>query len=310
MKMERLLAIIITLLKRKRVQAKELADTFGVSIRTIYRDIDTISIAGIPVITYQGVGGGIGLMEGYHLERGILNDEEISDIVIGLHSISKVLDEKRISQLLERFRNLNSSVEHEGQPLPFIVDYTGWRGDKEESVNREIIKDTIEGSFVVSFHYCSANGVRSERLVEPHTLLLKGQRWYLYAYCLGREAFRLFKLSRMSSLSRTDQSFTPRNLCLEVLPWNQEAVFSRGQHANIVLQFNERSKHIAEEWFGSSSLELQQETGNYFVSCPYPEDEWLYRFILGLGADVVVIQPEHLRQQIQQLALQIAAHYK
>lgn len=310
MKMERLLAMIIMLLNRKRVQAKELADTYGVSIRTIYRDIDTITMAGIPVVTYQGAGGGIGLIEGYHLERGILTNEEIRDIVVGLQSISSVVDEKRTSHLLEKFRQLNVNTEQQGNLTPFVVDYSNWKQDEYEITTREHIKETIQHSLLLSFQYCSGNGIRSERLVEPHILVLKGQRWYLYAYCLDRQAFRLFKVSRMTNLCRTEQHFEPRNLSLEVLPWNQEFATSRGKIPNITLEFNERSRHIAEEWFGSDTLEFQQDTSTYLVSVPYPEDEWLYRFILGMGADVIVREPIHLRHKVRELALKIAEHYK
>ncbi|KAA2285143.1 HTH domain-containing protein, partial [Clostridioides difficile] len=78
MKLERLLAIVVLLINRGRVQAKDLADMFEVSIRTIYRDIDTLGQAGIPVVTYQGASGGIGLAEGYRLDRNVLTDKDLA----------------------------------------------------------------------------------------------------------------------------------------------------------------------------------------------------------------------------------------
>jgi predicted DNA-binding transcriptional regulator YafY len=305
MKIERLLSIIITLLNRKRVQAKELADTYGVSIRTIYRDIDTISLAGIPVVTYQGTGGGIGLIDGYHLEQGLLSEDEMKDIVIGLQSISTVLDENRTSQLLERFRHLNMNAKQ----ASFVVDYSGWKEDIKEINARNFIKSVMDESYMLSFQYCNVDGVKSERVVEPHTLVLKGQRWYLYAYCCERQAFRLFKLSRMAQISKKEQHFEPRDLSTEVLPWNREFLQPKEPISPILLQFNERAKHIAEEWFGHEALQLQKDTGTYLVHVPYHENDWLYRFILGFGADVVVVEPLHLRYKIRDMALEIADHY-
>ncbi|MBP1905877.1 putative DNA-binding transcriptional regulator YafY [Paenibacillus turicensis] len=305
MKIERLLSIIITLLNRKRVQAKELADSYGVSIRTIYRDIDTISLAGIPIVTYQGTGGGIGLIEGYHLEQGLLSEEEMKDIVIGLQSISTVLDENRTSQLLQRFRRLNRN----GEQASFVIDYSGWKEDTKESDARNFIKSVMDNSYMLSFQYCNVDGVKSERVVEPHTLVLKGQRWYLYAYCSDRQAFRLFKLSRMEQISKIEQHFEPRDISKEVLPWKPEFIQPKESVPPILLQFNKRAKHIAEEWFGHEALQLQSDTGTYLVHVPYHENDWLYRFILGLGADVVVVEPLHLRYKIRELALEIAGHY-
>lgn len=305
MKIERLLSIVITLLNRKRVQAKELADTYGVSIRTIYRDIDTISLAGIPIVTYQGTGGGIGLIEGYHLEQGLLSEEEMKDIVIGLQSISTVLDENRTSQLLQRFRRLNSNAEQ----ASFVVDYSGWKEDTKESDTRNVIKSMIDESYKLSFQYCNVDGVKSERVVEPHTLVLKGQRWYLYAYCSERQAFRLFKLSRMTQISKIEQHFEPRDISKEVLPWKSEFIKPTEPFSPILLQFNEQAKHIAVEWFGHEALQLQEDSGTYLVHVPYHENDWLYRFILGFGADVTVIEPLHLRHKIRDLALKIADYY-
>ena len=305
MKIERLLSIIITLLNRKRVQAKELADTYGVSIRTIYRDIDTISLAGIPVVTYQGTGGGIGLLEGYHLEQGLLTEDELKDIIIGLQSISTVLDGNRTTQLLDRFRRLNINAEQN----TFVVDYSGWNEDVKESDARNYIKSAMDESYMLFFQYCNGDGIKSERVVEPHTLVLKGQRWYLYAYCTERQAFRLFKLSRMVELSKLEQHFEPRNLSEEVLPWHREFIQPHEPVPQVLLEFNERSKQHAEEWFGSEALQLQEETGTYLVQVPFYENDWLYRFILGLGVDVVVVEPIHLRHKIREMALKIADHY-
>lgn len=90
MKIDRLLSIVILLLNRPLIQAKELADMFEVSVRTIYRDIDSINSAGIPVVTYQGAGGGIGLMQGYRLDRNVLSQRELADIFSALQSASSI----------------------------------------------------------------------------------------------------------------------------------------------------------------------------------------------------------------------------
>lgn len=92
MKLERLLAMVVLLISKKQVQAAELAELFEVSVRTIYRDIETINRAGIPIVTSQGSGGGIGIMETYRLEREWLKEEELFAIASALQSVSSMYE--------------------------------------------------------------------------------------------------------------------------------------------------------------------------------------------------------------------------
>ena len=115
MKLDRLLAIVVLLINRGRVQAKDLADTFEVSIRTIYRDIDTLGQAGIPVVTYQGMSGGIGLAEGYRLDRNVLTDRDLASIVTALRSVSTSHTNAARELLMEKL----SSIIPESKTMTF-----------------------------------------------------------------------------------------------------------------------------------------------------------------------------------------------
>ena len=106
MKLERMLSIITYLLNRDRVKAQELADKFEVSVRTIYRDIDAISQAGIPIVAYQGANGGIGIIEGYKLDKNILTGNEVHNIVVGLKGLHSISEDVKIKLLIEKLSNI------------------------------------------------------------------------------------------------------------------------------------------------------------------------------------------------------------
>ena len=94
------------LLRKDRVQAKELAEKFEVSTRTILRDIDAINLAGIPIVTYQGVNGGIGIAEGYRLDRSILTSDEMVSIITSLKGMARLIPESQHEILLEKLKNI------------------------------------------------------------------------------------------------------------------------------------------------------------------------------------------------------------
>jgi predicted DNA-binding transcriptional regulator YafY len=312
MKIDRLLSIVILLLQRNRIQAKELADLYEVSIRTIYRDIEAISMAGIPVVTFQGAGGGIGLMEGYRLDRSMLTDLDVKDIVMGLQSLSSSLGGPNVSRLLNKFESIIPASEKEQfsvRTTQFIVDHSGWGNQTAQEGKLIKVKEAMSRARTVAFTYRNAEGVITERNVEPHTLVLKGQQWFVYAYCSDRGQFRLFKLSRMSEPVVTETAFTRRDLSYEVLPWNEGRMAASRAVQPFTLQFNRNSRHLAEDWFGVEAL-VEQTEGIYTVSVPFPEDAWAYRFILSLGPDVVVKEPGHLRDKIREMALRIASNYE
>lgn len=312
MKIDRLLSIVILLLQRNRIQAKELADLYEVSIRTIYRDIEAISMAGIPVVTFQGANGGIGLMEGYRLDRSMLTDLDVRDIVMGLQSLSTSLGGPNVSRLLNKFESLlpkSGGERFSVRTTQFIVDHSGWGNQAAQEGKLIKVKEAMSQARTLAFTYRNAEGVITERNVDPHTLVLKGQQWFVYAYCPDREQFRLFKLSRMSEPVVTETVFTRRDLSYEVLPWNEGRMAATRAVQPFTLQFNCNSRHLAEDWFGVEALNEQTE-GIYTVSVPFPEDAWAYGFILSLGPDVVVKEPVHLRDKIREMALRIASNYE
>lgn len=312
MKLERLLSIIILLLNRRMVQAKELAERFEVSVRTIYRDIEAINGAGIPIVTYQGTNGGIGLAEGYRLDRNMLTNDELAAIVTALRSVSTSYGNEQHQRLMEKLHSVvppadSEAFEHKSSRV--LIDYSPWDGNERLRPKLLRIEKAIDHCLMAEFNYSNADGVMSHRIAEPHRLILKKNQWYLQAYCLEKEQFRLFKLKRIKDLEIIpEKTFHRRELPA------QESTSSQGsaepsQVTEFILRFQAETRHLAEEWFGIEELQ-QEEDGSWLVKKAYPEDEWLYRFILGLGPHVEVLEPRHLREVIADRAKQVANIYR
>lgn len=309
MKLERLLSIVMLLLNRRLVQAKELADIFEVSVRTIYRDIESLNLAGIPIVTHQGANGGISLVEGYKLDRNVLTHDELASIVTALQSISTSHHSTATQLLLEKISSVipaSDTEEFRLKTKQFIVDYSAWGEHKGLEEKISLIKQAIEKQQGLKFIYCSAGGEVTERSVDPYTLVLK-RNWYLYAFCQKRQQFRMFKLYRMKDVELLKDSFDRQDISLEGLPWQKEW-YAPDKVQKVVLRFTSKAKQVAEEWFGIDHV-TEAGADQYIASAFFPEDQWLYGFILSFGQEVEVLEPEHLRIKIKEIAENIVKLY-
>lgn len=311
MKLDRLLAIVILLINRRRVQAKELAEMFEVSVRTIYRDIDAINQAGIPIVTYQGVNGGIGISEGYRLDKNLLTNNELAMIVTALKGTSTTYRDMNHQILVEKINSIipaNDLDEFNVKTQQLFIDLSEWGHNHVLDEKLNLLKSAIEQSQLVSFQYYAANGLITDRVVEPHTLVLKRHNWYVYAYCKNREDFRFFKLLRIKHLCIHNENFTRKDVVLDELPWVQEW-YQLERTTCLLMRFNRQMRQQVEEWFNIEEIE-EDDQGRLLVEARFPEDNWLYGFILRFGDQVEVLKPEHIRDKIRSMAKSIHAIYE
>ncbi|WP_315167879.1 YafY family protein [Metaclostridioides mangenotii] len=286
MQISRLFQIVYILLDRKTITAKELADRFEVSVRTIYRDINTLGTAGIPIYTSQGRGGGISILDDYVLNKSLLSDDEQKEILIGLQSLKatnypdiKTLD-KKLGALFSK--NKQSWIE---------VDFSHWGGGNEEKDKFQILKNSVLNKNTVEFSYSNANGDQTIRQIEPLKLIFKNKYWYVCGFCLLKNQFRIFKISRISNLNST-KIFFDRDLPDDLDLIKEKSVGYKA--SNIVLKFSNHISYRVYDEFNINNIEKDAD-GNLIVSLSYPEDEWLYGYILSFGFYVEVIEPQGLR---------------
>lgn len=302
MKLERLLEMTTLLINRKKTSAKDLAEHFGVSTRTIYRDIDVLSIAGIPVYTTKGRGGGICLMEEYTLNRSMITDDEKNQIMFGLQSL-QATQYPEIDKIIEKV----SSVFQTAREQPWVaVDFSGWQGPEEKDKFLHI-KEAILSCHTVSFNYHNSYGEQAHRVAEPLQLLFKGKSWYVYAFCQKHHDIRLFKLSRIRSLEILDTLFTPKRVPQEVINYSKDDQ-KHYTFIHLILRF---SPHVGYRLYDEFPLECITacKDGSYMVDISYPEGEWVYTYLLSFGPYVKVLEPKHAQDALLQLAKKITENY-
>ena len=188
MQINRLFEIVYLLLDKKQVTAKELADHFEVSARTIYRDVENLSAAGIPIYMTKGKGGGISLLPEFVLNKTVLTEKERADILSSLKAV-QVVSLSEAGTALDKLGNLFGNTEADW----IEVDFGFWGDGEKEADSFAILKKAILQKHIVEFWYMAADGDRKLRRVEPLKLAFKGSNWYLYAYCRERKNYRFFK---------------------------------------------------------------------------------------------------------------------
>ncbi|OCT16234.1 DNA-binding transcriptional regulator [Paenibacillus pectinilyticus] len=310
MKIDRLLAITMLLLNRRRISAKELSERFEVSMRTIYRDVEAINQAGIPVVSYAGLSGGYEIMDQYRLDRQFLSLEELQSIIIGLKGIRATVGEQEISGLLDKVGALvakseKPTVDHLNNQL--IIDINPWRSGHQNQEQLTVLRTAVRETKLVSFSYLSSQSESSTRTVEPMGIVVKGFGWYLYGYCLLREDFRVFRLSRMHEINVLSQTFERKQETIEKLDhqWGKRDPSSLIQLV-LIAQPNVRAQ--IEDYFRPEQVTLQPD-GTLLVKATQPDEPWLHGMLLGYGPNLRVVEPAHVAAVIKEKAQQIVDLY-
>jgi len=291
LKINRLLEITTILLNRKTVTARELAERFNVSVRTIYRDVEALSSSGVPVYMSQGSGGGISLLEGYTLNKTFLSDSESEGLLLALKTMS-VTRYPEIEATLDKigalFKNsqINDWVD---------INFAGWCSHPNEQYKLANIRDAIINKTVIGFDYINADGNKSNRFTEPEKLIFNTHTWYLMAYCLKRNAHRMFRLSRIKNVFLTDTHFIERKML------NGEHEPMQGYSTpftELKLRFSDKILNRLYDDFDERLINRKAD-GSLDVSVAMPEGEWVYGYILSFGHYVEVLEPEHIREIIR-----------
>lgn len=288
MKINRLLEIIIILLNKGTATAKELADRFGVSARTIYRDVDVLSSAGVPVFTIKGNGGGISLLENYSLNKTLVSEHECESLMLAL-KILQATKYPEIDSVLDKIGAVFKNVESADW---VYIDFSPWSSRPDEYNKFIDIKKAILERKTISFNYVNAEGNRSLRRIEPMRLIFKGQAWYLWGYCKTREDFRTFRISRMKNVIVTNEAFErrkPEDYGKNEVDENPEKL------VNLKLKFYPEALHRLYDDFDDEII-IRNADGTCNVSVTFPEDEWVYGYIMSFGCYVEVLEPDHIKE--------------
>ncbi len=296
----RMFEIVYLLLERRRMTARELAERFEVSERTIYRDVDALSAAGIPIYAAKGKGGGIGLLENFVLDRSVLSSQEQKEILFGLQTLSAT----RAAEADTTLQRISSLFRQTAADW-IDVDFSPWGGGEAEREKFRLLKQALLENQVVAFDYDSSYGLRSHRKVEPHKLRFKYGGWYLSGYCLEKHDFRTFKIPRMECLALTGERFVPRGEPPEL----ECGPAAAGQIVELEMKILKPAAYRAHDEFDQRFVR-QTAGGDYLVRAWYPENGWLYGYLLSFGEHLEVLSPPRIRVLLREKAARIAARYE
>lgn len=309
MKVDRLVGIIMTLLNRGRVGAGELAEMFEVSSRTIYRDIDEINMAGIPVRSLSGVGGGFEIMPEYKVDKSVFSTADLSAILTGLSQLSNMVEEGELANVLAKVRSFvpaDRARDIEIKASRIHVDLSPWTGNQNIRPYLQRIKTAIEGHRLLSFEYIAHHGNKTGRRVEPYQLVLKGGHWYFYGYCRGRKDHRLFRLSRMLNLEMEGETFLPREPQKPVLEF--EELLERARTEVKIRIHRSVLDRVLE--FCDYDHFLPDGDQHYIVDFPFVENEYYYDILLSFGDKCECLSPPSVRAGMRERIEGIAAIYR
>lgn len=290
MQESRLFKIVYYLLDKGQATASELANKFEVSVRTIYRDIDVLSGAGIPIYAEAGRNGGIRLMNNFVLNKVVLSEDEKQEILTALHSINAAqnIGSSKTLQKLSAMFNLNSEDWLE-------VDFSRWGNKDSDNEKFELLKSAVIHCRDVKIYYASSYEVISERIVQPLKLVYKAKAWYLKAFCTEKQDLRVFKLNRILDLEILNESFQRRNFPAPI----DDA--SEGEYNQITLRFPREMAYRVYDEFDKTQVQ-RQANGDLIVSAKIPEDSWLIGFLLSFGTQVDILSPDYLKEVIAEQA--------
>lgn len=301
MQTNRLFEIIYILLDKKLVTAKELAEHFEVSTRTIYRDVEVLSGAGVPIYMNKGKGGGIALLPEFVLNKTVITEQEREDILSSLSALGTVsLNDKKAT--LEKMSSLFGSSNTNW----IEIDFGFWSDGEKEALLFQTIKQAILQKQVVRLVYINAKGESHAREVEPLKLVFRGMAWYVYGFCRIRRDARFFKLKRIRNLEVAQEHFV-RAIPEKILFSYNEAERENVKTLKAKLKIEKEAAYRAFDDFESCQV---QEDGSVIVETDFPKNEWLVFHILSYGEDCTVLEPEELCEEIKEKLCNMLGKYK
>ena len=300
MKLDRLLGILTILLQKDRVTAPELAEKFEVNRRTIGRDIDALCQAGIPIVTHQGIGGGISIAEGFKLDKSVLTADELSGMIAALKGIGSISPQSNIERTLDKLHANPGSVVSLREPI--IIDLSSYyKGQLTEKI--ELIKRAVLETQIIEFDYFYDKGV-THRRIEPYFVIFQWTAWYVFGFCMECQDWRLFKLLRLWNLTLCEEIYTPK----EIPPEKRDFSIRYKSDIKLTALFDLSAKYHLIETYGLDCF-TETDEGLLF-ELGFTNREFLISWLLGFGNKVKVLKPTEIAETLKTTAENILSRYK
>ncbi len=298
MQIDRLFQIVLILLNKKTITAKKLSEHFNVSIRTIYRDIEALSFAGIPIYSLRGKNGGIKLLESYVLDKSLLSSKEQNEILYALESL-KASNYPDVDEVLKKL-NL---IFNKSSDYWIEIDFSRYGSNDNTLFNN--IKKAILNSQAIKFTYFNTNGETSQRTVNPLKIWFKEKAWYLFAYCQKKNEIRQFKINRIKNLTLTNEYFERRLINYNI---NSNDNDISKKIVKIIVEVDKSQAYRVYDEFSEKNIS-KTENGNFKVIMENYENEWLYGYLLSFGEYLKIIAPERIKNILSHKIEQMRKNY-
>lgn len=301
MKNERQLEIIIYLLNHGSVTSKQLAEKFEVSERTIIRDMESISMAGIPIISNTGRNGGYAILENYKLQNQFIKKDDFQLIIMALKSLNTGYKSDRLVAIIEKYLSIGGN-----QKQSIILDYSVCGEDERIQLLNKRLEAAIEESNIVEFTYKNVKGISSHKIVQPLVLRFQWYAWYLFAFDTEKNDYRTYKLARIQNLIITSTKFHHENNIQEVLAEHDMNYSASCEKIELTCQKDFIS--VVREYFPDSEVIL--EGNEYKINFYVPTQERLWKaLLLSLGDNIKVIAPEKYCFELIETAKKFISNY-
>ena len=216
-RLSRLVAILTQLQVRRLVTSTKLAEKFGVSTRTIYRDLKALELAGVPILTEDGKG--FTLMEGYKIPPIMFTESQANALILAEQLVLKSKDSSLINDYAEAIDKIKAVLKQNDKDkanlLSLRTKFAKLDNYEIKSNILSTLQIAITNFYLVNFEYFNAENKESKRTVEPFALLNISEGWLLVAYCRLRKEFRYFRLDRIQKLQVQQENFTPHKMTLQ-----------------------------------------------------------------------------------------------
>lgn len=301
MQIDRLIQIVFLLLSHENITARQLAEELGVSARTIYRDINILSIAGIPITSQKGYGGGLSLIQGFSLDKSYFTQDEQNNIVQALQ-ILKSSNYPDADKTLNKVAGLFS---HNLQSEWLEIDFSYWGSPEKERNNITALERAVINKYVITFTYYNSELTITDQIAEPLKMVFKSHAWYLIAYSRRKNDIRTYKMSRIRNLSVTNQLFD------RTLPEDYSLTPAYKEEYNLPvfkLHFSEKIAYKVYDEFQEKYIK-KLDDGTLEVTFRYRLSDWTFLYLLSFGEYVEIIEPVEARNILKEKAHKILSMY-
>lgn len=300
-KVERLISIIMILLKKDVVSTKEFTQLFNVSKRTILRDMETLSLSNIPIYSVNGVHGGYGIMDEYKFDKRLLSSSDLENILTALGGLEQILISEEVAVTIKKIEAMVSPLSPKGS---IQLSFYDWEGRPEILQSLKKCQEAILARRLITFNYIDKNGMKTNRMVEPYQLHFSETSWYLKGFCLHRMRYRTFKLSRIDHLHMDEKTFNPRDFSLEQ---EHEASYQPELVAVKALISPSIKDHFMER-YGRKSIE-NYSSELFLATVHVPQNSIGFQFLASFGTNLEIVEPKSYVEEFRNYLLKMVDKY-